>query len=102
MNNVPGAFPQQNGKVNGEKKEDAAPRPPPHRTPTSPPPAKNPTSPPAPTPADAEAFKASGNKYFKAKDYANAIREYTKGEIYHITNQALQFNFKLTIYGYSN
>jgi len=78
VNNVPGAFPQQNGKVNGEKKEDAAPRPPPHRTPTSPPPAKNPTSPPAPTPADAEAFKASGNKYFKAKDYANAIREYTK------------------------
>lgn len=78
---VPGAFPQPNGsasKVNGD-----APRPPPHRTPTSPPPSKNPTSPPAANPEAAEAFKANGNKFFKAKDYSAAIREYTKG----ITNQ---------------
>jgi DnaJ family protein C protein 7 len=79
---VPGAFPQTNGTAkNGspEKREDAAPRPPPHRTPTSPPPTKNPTSPPPVVPIDAEAFKANGNKFFKAKDYKNAIREYTKG-----------------------
>ena len=28
---------------------------------------------------DAEACKAAGNKFFKAKDYDRAIKEYTKG-----------------------
>jgi DnaJ family protein C protein 7 len=81
---LPGTFPQTNGtKVNGtsDGSNEAAPRPPPHRTPTSPPPNQNPTNPPAQPPADAEMFKANGNKFFKAKDYANPIREYTKGSI---------------------
>jgi DnaJ family protein C protein 7 len=83
---VPGAFPQTSGtKVSGnsEGSSEAAPRPPPHRTPTSPPPAQNPTKAPAPPPADAEVFKTNGNKFFKAKDYPSAIREYTKGIINH-------------------
>jgi DnaJ family protein C protein 7 len=46
-----------------------APAPPPHKTPTTPPPSTE----------DAEAFKAAGNKYFKAGDYTKAIAEYTKG-----------------------
>jgi DnaJ family protein C protein 7 len=53
--------PTQNG--------DNAPTPPPHKTPTTPPPSTE----------DAEAFKAAGNKYFKAGDYTKAIAEYTKG-----------------------
>ncbi|KAH0367597.1 TPR-like protein, partial [Aureobasidium melanogenum] len=52
--------PAQNG--------DTAPVPPPHKTPTTPPPSTE----------DAEAFKAAGNKYFKAGDYTKAIAEYTK------------------------
>lgn len=68
----PTMVPATNG-VNG----DASPMPPPHRVPTkqspSPPPA------PAPPPVDAEAFKAAGNKYFKAGEYGMAIKEYTKG-----------------------
>jgi DnaJ family protein C protein 7 len=67
-----------------EGNSEPAPRPPPHRTPTSPPPSKNPTNPPAQPPVDPEMYKANGNKFFKAKDYANAIREYTKGIINHI------------------
>lgn len=65
---TPGAFPQTNG-MNGEKnggEADERPVPPPHRTPTS-------------SPEDAEAFKASGNKYYKAQQYDRAIEEYTKG-----------------------
>ena len=53
--------PAQNG--------DTAPVPPPHKTPSTPPPSTE----------DAEAFKAAGNKYFKAGDYTKAIAEYTKG-----------------------
>jgi DnaJ family protein C protein 7 len=53
--------PTQNG--------DSAPAPPPHTTPASPPVSTE----------DAEAFKAAGNKYFKAGDYDKAIQEYTKG-----------------------
>ncbi|KAK5125419.1 hypothetical protein LTR85_000528 [Meristemomyces frigidus] len=70
---TPGAFPQTNG-VNGEHKEeeDAKPVPPPHRTPASP-------SPEPEKPAvDAEACKAAGNKFYKAKQYEKAIAEYTK------------------------
>jgi DnaJ family protein C protein 7 len=52
--------------VNGE-----GPTPPPHKS--------NPSS-PVPSAADeAEAYKAAGNKFFKDKDYKNAIVQYTKG-----------------------
>lgn len=47
-------------------KEDKSPTPPPHRSPMKP-------------PVDAEACKAAGNKFFKAKDYLRAVTEYTKG-----------------------
>ncbi|PSK38154.1 DnaJ subfamily C member 7 [Elsinoe australis] len=68
----PAAAPQTNG-VNGEKSEDkteqnGAPVPPPHKE--SP---KDETS-----SADAEAFKATGNKFFKAREWQKAIDEYTK------------------------
>ena len=72
QSNMPGAFepPKTNGtNVNGE-----GPAPPPHKSnPTSPVPAA------APTPEEAEAFKAAGNKFYKAKEYKKAIEEYTKG-----------------------
>ncbi|KAF2194950.1 TPR-like protein [Zopfia rhizophila CBS 207.26] len=80
---APGAFPKQNGP-NGE--QEARPAPPPHRYTTSPPPqsASYAASPEAATPPpqqptiDAESYKAAGNKFFKIKDYAQAIKEYTK------------------------
>jgi len=71
---APGAFPSSNG-VNGENgdKENEAPRPPPHRSSTN-------SSPKVPEPTvDAEACKAAGNKFFKAKQYDKAVQEYTKG-----------------------
>ncbi|KAK4548587.1 hypothetical protein LTR36_009497 [Oleoguttula mirabilis] len=70
---TPGAFPQTNG-VNGEhhEEQDAKPVPPPHRTPASPPP------PPEKPAVDAEACKAAGNKFYKAKQYDKAIAEYSK------------------------
>lgn len=64
---------QTNGNSTADKPTqngDAAPAPPPHKTPTTPPPVST---------EDAEAFKAAGNKYFKAGDYTKAIAEYTKG-----------------------
>ncbi|OAP59124.1 hypothetical protein AYL99_06422 [Fonsecaea erecta] len=70
---VPGAFSDQansdatsNGTngTNGHH-DERSPTPPPHRVP------------PAPK-VDAEACKAAGNKFFKAKDYDRAIVEYTK------------------------
>ena len=64
---APGAFP--NG-VNGE--ENTPPRPPPHRSPTN-------SKPSEPATGDAEACKAAGNKFFKAKQFDKAIAEYTKG-----------------------
>jgi DnaJ family protein C protein 7 len=75
---------QDTGKVNGAAPAEAesdAPRPPPHRTPTSPPVKKAPTPPPAPVKdtVAAEAYKTSGNKFFKAKEYEKAIQEYSKG-----------------------
>lgn len=79
--------PKQNGTngtmtPNGE--EEAAPRPPPHRVPTSPPTQQAPAPEPVPAapekPAvDAEACKITGNKFFKAKEYEKAIKEYSKG-----------------------
>jgi DnaJ homolog subfamily C member 7 len=57
--------------INNPANGDAAPAPPPHRS--------NPSS-PVPTAEDeAEAYKAAGNKFFKEKDYKNAIIQYTKG-----------------------
>jgi DnaJ family protein C protein 7 len=37
-----------------------------------------PTNPPVPT-IDAEACKAAGNKFFKARDFDKAVEEYSKG-----------------------
>lgn len=55
--------------INGDN--STPPAPPPHRS--------NPSS-PVPTPAEeAEAYKAAGNKYFKEKNYVDAIRQYDKG-----------------------
>lgn len=67
--------------VNGLN-DDGSPIPPPHKVPTSPPPQPQLQPPPPPPPkptVDAEACKAAGNKFFKAKDYDKAIKEYSKG-----------------------
>lgn len=68
---APGAFPDSaaNGETNGVNghEDEKSPTPPPHN------------EPPPPPPVDAEACKAAGNKFFKAKDYSRAIAEYTKG-----------------------
>jgi len=76
----PGPVSAANGGVNGVNglNDDGSPIPPPHKVPTSPPPQPQPQLPPKPT-VDAEACKAAGNKFFKAKDYDKAIKEYTKG-----------------------
>ena len=66
----PASYPASNG-VNGE----ASPVPPPHKTQAKPEPQSQPPS----LVGEAEAFKAAGNKHFKAKDYAKAIAEYTRG-----------------------
>ena len=77
--NSPGAYPtdedtemQDAPAANGhaDMNGDKSPIPPPH----------NVTSPPPKPAHDAEACKATGNKYFKAKDFTKAIAEYTKGE----------------------
>ena len=81
---TPGGFPKTNG-ANGD--HEPRPAPPPHRYTTSPPPqsanyAATPeaASPPAQQPTiDAESYKAAGNKFFKIKDYPQAIKEYSKG-----------------------
>lgn len=96
--------PKANGapETNGDK---PAPTPPPHKTPAP------------PTPQDAESFKAAGNKFFKAKDYANAIKEYSKGayqidsalisspffwpSIIFPAHRQLQFRISLLIYCWS-
>ncbi|SLM37333.1 Tetratricopeptide-like helical domain [Lasallia pustulata] len=70
--NAPGTFPDMNGiDVANGANSVGSPVPPPHRTPTSPPPLPKPT-------VDPEQFKAAGNKFFKAKDFDTAIKEYTK------------------------
>jgi len=73
---TPGAFPQVNGDVNGEKHEsqESGPAPPPHRTPTSSPPQSEKPA------VDAEACKAAGNKFYKERQYDKAIAEYSKGQ----------------------
>lgn len=82
---TPGAFPQPNG-VNGDHPNDEdqenRPTPPPHRTTTSPQPQpekSNKPEKPEIREAEAEAFKAAGNKLYKAGQYGSAIDEYTKG-----------------------
>lgn len=66
---APGAFPEHpsdhstNGTSNAS--DERSPTPPPHRV--------------TPQKVDPEACKASGNKFFKARDYERAIAEYTKG-----------------------
>ncbi|KAK4554835.1 hypothetical protein LTR86_007983 [Recurvomyces mirabilis] len=69
---TPGAFPQSNG-TNGDShgEQENVPVPPPHKTPTTPPA-------PLRSPEEAEAFKAQGNKFYKAGQYDKAIAEYTK------------------------
>jgi DnaJ homolog subfamily C member 7 len=70
---TPGAFPENtNGPSSEMNGEDKSPTPPPHRTPMKP-------------PVDAEACKAAGNKFFKARDYLRAVTEYTKGATLHVT-----------------
>ena len=66
---TPGPHQHTNG-VSDQMNDDDSPIPPPHKTPS-----------PPPKPAyDPEACKATGNKYFKARDYTRAVQEYTKGE----------------------
>lgn len=85
---TPGSFPQTNG-VNGEHHDDEEqenrPTPPPHRTPTSPQPQAEKSEKPAKPEireAEAEAYKAAGNKLYKAGQYGSAIDEYTKGRCF--------------------
>ena len=71
-----GAHVPSNG-VNG----GGGPVPPPHQTPLKPTPVPAPPSQSA-SPlisVEGECFKAAGNKYFKAKDYTKAVKEYTRG-----------------------
>jgi hypothetical protein len=65
---TPGAYPEQMNT--GSAAEERPPAPPLHRVPTGP---------PAPTPADAEAFKAAGNKFFKNGQFDQAVEQYSKG-----------------------
>lgn len=87
---TPGSFPQTNG-LNGDHQDsddqENRPTPPPHRTKTSPSPqperSDEPKKPEKEKPeireAEAEAYKAAGNKLYKAGQYGSAIDEYTKG-----------------------
>jgi len=62
---------QSNGTSREHVNGDDSPIPPPHGS--------NPATSPPPKPTiDAEACKALGNKYFKAKDYSKALQEYSK------------------------
>ena len=65
-----------NGATSPVAQEDAPPRPPPHRTPTSP--SLQSQQIPPQQQVDPETFKAIGNKFFKAKEYDKAIGEYSK------------------------
>ena len=79
---TPGAFQELNGGTYEDRtNSDTIPIPPPHgsKITSSPPPQPAQPSQPAQPTVDAEACKALGNKYFIAKDYSKAIKEYTKG-----------------------
>lgn len=69
---APGAFPSTNTSDATAHEEDTPPRPPPHRSSSN-------SVPKSDTEAEAEAFKAAGNKFFKAQQFDKAIGEYTKG-----------------------
>ena len=70
---APGAFPDTNGTDHANGANGVgSPVPPPHRTSATP-------APPPKLTVDAEQCKAAGNKFFKAKDYDKAIKEYSKG-----------------------
>ena len=87
---APGAFPDTNGTDHANGTNGVgSPVPPPHRTPA--------TSAPPPKPTvDAEQCKAAGNKFFKAKDYDKAIKEYSKGAdlIFALGLDRLSLNFQ--------
>jgi DnaJ family protein C protein 7 len=68
-----------------EHQQEQRPTPPPHRTKSSPPP------PPELRPEEAEAFKAAGNKFYKAGQYGKAIDEYTKGWLMPAQPYSLRF-----------
>lgn len=85
---TPGAFQEMNGGTYEDRmSSDTSPVPPPHGPNTTSLPSSQPSQssqPPQPAqpaqPAvDPEACKSLGNKYFIAKDYTKAIKEYTKG-----------------------
>ncbi|KAH7354312.1 small glutamine-rich tetratricopeptide repeat-containing protein A [Plectosphaerella cucumerina] len=59
-----------NTAVNGTSGGEDAPMPPPHKS--------NPSSPVPTTEDEAEAYKAAGNRFFKDKDFKNAIVQYSK------------------------
>lgn len=74
---TPGAFPQANGVNGGSQQDGDGPSPPPHQMSTSSPPP--PPAPPEAPQIDAEKCKQAGNDFYKAKQYDQAIEEYTKG-----------------------
>lgn len=85
----PGIIPDMKGGRDEDRNGDSSPAPPPHgiNTTSSPPPAPKWAFPPPPSlfqpqqpTIDPEACKTLGNKYFIAKDYKRAIKEYTRGE----------------------
>ena len=59
-----------------------SPVPPPHKV----------ASPPPKPAFNLKACKATGNKYFDAKDYTKAIAEYTKGERFYICAVLLKYS----------
>lgn len=85
-----GIFQDLKGGRDEDLNHDSSPVPPPHgisttsspppaaKTPFPPPPPIQPLQPQQPT-IDPEACKTLGNKYFIAKDYKRAIKEYTRG-----------------------
>lgn len=66
------SVPKPNGINTNINGNGDAPAPPPHKS--------NPSSPVPTTEDEAEAYKAAGNKFFKEKDYKNAILQYSKGK----------------------
>lgn len=64
--------PMSNGADAAQTNDGEVPTPPPHRS--------QPTTPVQSPAEQAEGFKNEGNKFFKAKDYNQAIVHYTKGE----------------------
>lgn len=86
----PGIYQDLKSGRDEDRNSDSSPIPPPHgvnttssppsapKLPFPPPPPIQPLLPQQPT-IDPEACKTLGNKYFIAKDYKKAIKEYTRG-----------------------